>query len=104
MSREEERRSYDGEIAGIRKSLEDIVKTSSEQAVDIGEIATAQKIYIKNIEKCNEETKGNSDDITDIKVDDIAPIKTKQNIILGVGTLGVVAIITDIAIRFWRGE
>ncbi len=73
----EERRSYDGEIAGMRKSIDKMADASMKTALHIERVATLQEVYVEQIKSCSDETTTNTKDIT--------VLKTKQKLTQYIG-------------------
>lgn len=84
--------SYDGEIAGMRKSMEKMAEAATKQALHTERIATLQEVYVEQIKTCSGETKDNTKAIASMKV--------KQNIITYVASGGFLAVIGGF-VRQW---
>lgn len=90
----QERRCYDGEIAGIRKLIEVSTKTQIKMLLNVQKIGTLQQEYIKQITEIKDDTAENTKDIT--------TIKAKQSLIIWIGgTIGGIAVIVfSVSLRF----
>lgn len=80
MAGDIERRSYDGEISGIRKSIDTLVDNSTKTSLHVERISTLQKVYVEEIKTCREET------IAHGKA--IASMKTTQKITGVIASIG----------------
>ena len=58
--------NYNSEIAGIRRSMETLVKASMKTALHVERISTQQEIYITQVTACSNETKQNTNDIIEL--------------------------------------
>lgn len=61
-----ERQSYDGELSGIRKSMETMAEASMKTALHVERISTRQEVYIEQITICSKETKQNAKNIIEL--------------------------------------
>ena len=97
MARGEERRAYDGEIAGMRKSIEKVADASMKTALHIERIATLQEVYVKQIKDCSDETGDNAKDII--------ALQTKQKVTQYIGStmfLGFILYISKNAYHWFK--